>query len=227
MSKLGFMAAFFLILPTNPLTAADWEFVKEKKGVQVYKKEIAGSPLVGFKGAMLMQAPITKVAEILLNDDIESKRLWIDMIQEFRFLENGHRHAVSYSSYDLPWPLADRDYVVQSDLAVDWQANELRLTLKSVEHPNAPKSVGVRAELTESQYVLQPRGDDKTFVTVEIVTDPKGMLPAWLVNIIQSDWPSNTLSQLEIQAKKPETIHHPDVLNEFVKKRQQAKLEVH
>ena len=227
MMKTCMIAALCLFTSLSIRAEAEWQFVKDQKNVKVYKKQIEGSPLVGFKGEMLMDAPITKVAEILLNHDIESKKLWIDRIQEFRFLENGHRHAVSYSSYDLPWPLADRDYVVKSDLEVDWQADELRLTLKSVEHPKAPQTVGVRAELTGSQYVLQPRGRDKTFVTVEILTDPKGMLPAWLVNLIQSDWPSNTLSALEIQAKRPETPHHPEVLKEFVQRQEQARKPVH
>ena len=213
--KLMSTLSVALFLIAGSAQASDWQFLKTKKDVKVYKKEVPGSPLVAFKGIMVMPTPIAKVAQVLLDTDTETKKQWIDMIEEFRVLEEGDYYGVSYSSYGLPWPLADRDYVVRSELVIDNQKNQVTVELKSVDHPKAPATSGVRATLIGSRYLLQPMGEDKTLVTVEIQTDPKGMLPSWLVNLIQADWPSNTLSALAEQAAKPGIIDHPLVKKEL------------
>jgi hypothetical protein len=61
--------------------------------------------------------------------------------------------------------------------------------------------VGVRANLIRSKYELIPKGKQQTIVIVEIHTDPKGLIPTWLVNAIQKGWPRKTLVALGKQVK--------------------------
>jgi hypothetical protein len=194
---------------------AKWEMISEKDGLKVYRKEIPGSPLVAFKGVKVMPVPITKVVQVILDEDTEKKKQWIDMIKDFRIIEKGTYRAVTYSAYDLPWPLTDRDYVMQSHLKIDNEANQIVIDLKSVEHPKAPKTIGVRAELVHSLYKLVPRPGRTTEVTVEIQTDPKGDLPKWLVNLIQKGWPANTLTKMEAQAMRPDTKENELIKTNF------------
>ncbi len=182
-----------------------WEMISEKDGIKVYRMEIPGSPLVAFKGVKVMPVPITKVAQVILDEDTEKKKEWIDMIKDFKVIERGTYESVTYSAYDLPWPLTDRDYVIHSHLKIDNEGNQIVIDLKSVGHPKAPETIGVRAELTRSMYKLVPRPGRTTEVTVEIQTDPKGDLPKWLVNVIQKGWPANTLKKMEVQALRPDT----------------------
>jgi hypothetical protein len=201
----------------------DWELVSEKDGIKVYRKEVPGSPLVAFKGVRIMPVPITKVAQVILDEDTEKKKLWIDMIMDFRIVEKGPYESITYSAYDLPWPLTDRDYVVHSHLKIDNEANQILINLKSVEHPKAPKTIGVRAQLVHSLYKLVPRPDRSTEVTVEIQTDPKGDLPKWLVNLVQKGWPANTLKKMEMQAVRPETKEHELIKAKFKAARELAR----
>ena len=53
----------------------------------------------------------------------------------------------------------------------------------------------------------KPNG--KTRIMVEVITDPKGSLPAWLINLIQKDWPYNTISALKKRAKKGDIKPNP------------------
>ncbi len=182
-----------------------WEMISEKDGIKVYRMEVPGSPLVAFKGVKVMPVPITKVAQVILDEDTEKKKEWIDMIKDFKVIERGTYESVTYSAYDLPWPLTDRDYVIHSHLKIDNEGNQIVIDLKSAGHPKAPETIGVRAELTRSMYKLVPRPGRSTEVTVEIQTDPKGDLPKWLVNVIQKGWPANTLKKMEVQAMRPDT----------------------
>ena len=75
--------------------------------------------------------------------------------------------------------------------------------MNSLDWPNGPKTVGVRAELKKSLYTLTPMGANMTKVEVEILSDPKGLIPKWLVNLIQKSWPHKTLMAIKAQVEKP------------------------
>ncbi len=203
------------ILSHNAFAGSKWELVSEKDGIKVYSKEVPGTDLIAFKGVKLMPVPIAKVADVLLDDNAEKKKQWIDMIKDFKVLQAGKDQTVVYSAYDLPWPLSDRDYVIQSNLRIDNEANQVVIDLKSVEHPKSPNTIGVRAELVRSLYKLVPKPGRMTEVTVEIQTDPKGELPKWLVNVIQKGWPANTLRKMELQALQPTTKENLRIKTEF------------
>jgi len=40
-------------------------------------------------------------------------------------------------------------------------------------------------------------------------------LPAWVVNVINRNWPVNTLSRLEEEALKPDTKDHPYTIEQL------------
>jgi len=92
--------------------------------------------------------------------------------------------------------------VYQIELTKNRKNGNYFLKLQSINHKKSPKTIGVRAQLINSQYKLVPKGKHQTEVTVEILSDPKGMLPAWLVNLVQKSWPVKTLRGLRNQVKK-------------------------
>ena len=49
-----------------------------------------------------------------------------------------------------------------------------------------------------------PNGQTK--VAVEVQTDPKGALPSWLINMIQKDWPYNSITSLTKQAQRENIV---------------------
>ncbi len=201
---------------TNPAFAeGKWVLVEEKDGIKVYSKEVPGSDLVAFKGVKLMSVPVAKVAQVIMEDSVETKKKWVDMIMDFKVISKTQSESVAYSAYNLPWPVDDRDYIIHSKLVIDNEANQVTVAMRSTTSDKAPPTIGVRAELTHSSFTLVPKPGRKTEVTVEIQTDPKGSLPKWVVNLIQRGWPSNTLKRLEIQAQKPETIENPYIKAQF------------
>jgi hypothetical protein len=48
----------------------------------------------------------------------------------------------------------------------------------------------VAGEIQFSKIILTPSADGKsTNAMVEVNTDPKGMLPKWIINLVQENWP--------------------------------------
>lgn len=209
------ISGWLIATPLWTAQAQNWEPAGIDNGVKVFRKEIPGNPFVGFKGIKKIPLPMAQVGQLLLDQNTENRKQWVDRVQEFVFLEYSPRRAVFYSSYGLPWPISDRDYVIESELAFNDAKREMIVTLKSVPHPEAPETVGVRAIIEHSRYRLKAISATETLAEVEILTDPRGNLPAWLVNLIQESWPANTLNSMAEFAARPNAPAHPMLLEKM------------
>lgn len=177
-----------------------WMPIEDKDGIAVYKTEVSGTKVVGFRGETTVYASAEKVMHVLLDND--HRKDWVDRLKVSKVLEQtGPFEYVIYQEFNLPWPMKNRDFVYRGRAVRDSEGRVV-LTLRSEEHKDAPKSAGVRAELKESKYIITPIGKYKCKLEVEILSDPKGAIPSWLVNLIQKNWPSKTLSSIKNQVEK-------------------------
>ena len=180
--------------------ALAWEQIDDDQGVRVYKRDVQGSPLVAFRGETVIDAPVEKLLWVLA--DNAHRTDWVDRLEKSVLLEQSGRYEyIVYQHFDLPFPISDRDYVYRARAVKE--AGKVVLYMESVEHPKAPATVGVRANLIRSKYELISKGKGSTIVIVEIHTDPGGLVPTWLVNLIQKSWPMKTLTALRHQVSKP------------------------
>ena len=82
------------------------------------------------------------------------------------------------------------------------------LSIKSIIRDDVPEIEGrVRGQLDRLVYKLEKLKSNQTRVTVEIMVNPKGLLPNFMINLIQKDWPITTLRQLNAQALKGTEIY--------------------
>jgi hypothetical protein len=200
-------AALLLALPAVALAKGDWKTVSNADGVAVSRKTVTGSEIVAFRGVTTIKASMGKVLGVLMDN---KRRLdWVDRLGKSTVLEKvSPFEYVIYQHFELPLIISDRDYVYRGTATRD-ENGRVTLHMSSCEHPKAPKTIGVRANLIHSKYVLTPKGDDETELSVEIHTDPKGMLPTWLVNVIQKSWPSKTLAGVRRMSKHMGVKEHP------------------
>ena len=187
---------------TAPLRAlaGSWEEISNSHGIRVLRKEMPGTPLYAFRGTAMVDAPMEKVMWVLADE--QHRKEWVDRLEKSIVLEShGPYDSVLYQHFKAPAIVSDRDFVYRAR-AHSLANGTAVLKIASVKHPKAPPTVGVRAELKETSYILKPHGE-KTLVEVNIQTDPKGALPNWLVNMITKTWPRNTLTALRKQVRKP------------------------
>lgn len=185
-------------------TQDGWERVDQKEGISVYRKSVAGSSVKGVGGEAMIEAPISKILWVLM--DHEHKNDWIDKFKTaFTIEEISPLVHIQYASFDMPFPVTDRDFVYRYEFSVNPEDNAVIVDVKSETHPKATpaSSVGVRGEILSGRYILYPEGPNRTFVKAEYLADPKGYLPAWVVNLVQKQWPYKTLAGLRRQVAKP------------------------
>jgi len=177
-----------------------WKEISNKDGVKVSTAEVSGSKVKGFRGETIIGDSLERILFVLMDD--EHHKEWVKRLKFSRALEQITKYeAVMYQEIEMPWPLKNRDFVFWGKIERP-EDKKLVLKMKSVEHKDAPKTVGIRGLLLQSQYVLTSLDKFKTKVEVEILTDPKGLIPKWLVNMIQARWPYKTFKAIEKQLKK-------------------------
>ncbi len=199
---LGFVGgalASVLSAPRRAL-AAGWKEISNKKGIRVFKRKPSGASLYAFRGIGLIDAPLEKLLWVL-NDSAHHTQ-WVDRLERSIVLERKNAYdAVIYHHFDAPPIISDRDFVYRARAHTRADGATV-IRISSVQHAKAPPTAGVRGELKDTSYVLKPQGN-KTLVDVTILTDPKGSLPNWLINMISESWPRKTLTALGLQVKKP------------------------
>ena len=203
------MIAFFLTALSWAVPEG-WELVSNKGGVESARKTIPNSPLFAFRGRMLTDIPLAKLSSLLLDDKKGPE--WVDLMNISYNIERKDEYTkIIRQGYDLPWPISDRDYVMKQVAHFDKENKTFTLSFSSSEHPKAPiYSCCIRAQTYRTYWKLRVLDNGRTQAEVEVYTDPKGSLPAWLINLIQQDWPYNTLTGLIKRVTKGDIRPSPE-----------------
>jgi hypothetical protein len=183
---------------------------KSEFTIIVEKKNSPEDEVNTYRGTTTMPISIERIAYVL--DDTESKKEWVSRLkEETRLEENPSSYrSIAYQHYNLSWPVSDRDYVIESKWTVmkDMKLPTAILSIKSIIRDDVPEIEGrVRGQLDHLVYKLEKLKSNQTRVTVEIMVNPKGLLPNFMINLIQKEWPITTLRQLNAQALKGSAIH--------------------
>lgn len=181
-----------------------WKEIKQVDGIIVSKGKVKGSKIVAFKGQAEIKANFKSVLAVLV--DMKHKTEWVDRLIESKNLEQLTKTSrVEYSLTKTPWPLNNRDFVYKAQIFFDKKKQIAKILINSVKHKDAPERDGViRGELRETTYILKSISNGlSTDFTVEVLADPKGWVPKWVVNLVQRKWPIKTINGIRAQVEKP------------------------
>jgi hypothetical protein len=186
-----------------------WEKLSDKNGVQVYRKSEPGSPLKSIKGSGVVNAPVATVALVLLDDDRVPE--WVDSLAVAKVVRtSGPYEYVEYNLVTMPLWVRNREFITRVWLSVDRPNKTAIIRSVPADEPSIKRTRNIRGDLT-AYYQMKSIDDDKhTLLTVELHSDPKGSLPAWLVNYFQKDWAHATIEGIRSQVKKKDLKPPPD-----------------
>ena len=108
--------------------ADGWEKLTEDDGVVVSRKAVPGRSLPIFRGIVTYKESIYDVLAVL--DDVALRTKWVHRCIESKMLKKVSDFSrIIYNRTDAPWPVSDRDVVVQSKVIVDPKRQTVKISL--------------------------------------------------------------------------------------------------
>ncbi len=187
----------------DPLGPGPWEKLGTVDGVDLARKSIPGTRLFAVRGIGEIEAPISRVAAVIY--DHRRWGEWVRSMLDAQLLKQiSPTEKLVYQAFKMPLWVSDRDTVYR--FSMFWRDGALVFEGFDASHADAPKSVGVRSKLIIGRWTLRMLDSGHTHLTVEVLMDPGGHLPTWLVNMVQRDYPADTLNQVRQQVRKPGVV---------------------
>ncbi|MEE2788424.1 MAG: START domain-containing protein [Myxococcota bacterium] len=189
--------------PPDPIGPGNWETLGERKGVKRSRKYIKRTGLFAVRGEIVINRPMDIVASVVCDHTRWTE--WTKTLERSEVLGRDQNNAlIVYQVFDMPIILSDRDVVYSFSLRQ--VGNQYHIVGQTRPGQTGPKSVGVRMNLEMGRWVLTPNPDGSTHLVLEVLMDPKGVLPKWFVNIVQRNYTADTLDKLRAQAQKKDIV---------------------
>jgi hypothetical protein len=192
----------FLLIPVSSAFPQDWTFIKEKEGVFLYTRKEVGDELKSFKGVMDVHTTVEKVSALIGN--VNNHDWWDENLREIRVLwiENP-QHFQYYLVYDVPWPLSDRDLVVDARVTIDPATKKYVIYSKPLEGVVPEKQGLVRIRQYWQRWTVQPMDKGMVRITLEGFVDPGGIVPSWLYNMVITETPLKVMRGVRQRVETP------------------------
>jgi hypothetical protein len=206
MYKLLFKLIFFVTFFFSPTHANEtpvllgWTALESRDGLHFYSQQSQDGALLKFKAKGVLKVKMEKILAVLRN--VERTTEWDkDTVIKQTIQDISDLEALTYSETKIPWPFQNRDLVLRNKLHISKEQKVLFVESNSEEHVNyPPRKKRVRAFL---RAVLRIRliDEETTNVEMEVLVDPKGSIPHWVVNIVQRRMPYDFLKSVESYAR--------------------------
>jgi hypothetical protein len=195
--------------PTN-----DWQEVYNKKDVIVWKRETENSKFNAVKVQCIFPDIEADVLYDTLHDHYYRKEWDDNMIEGYVIEQLSPNNEVGYYSVKTPPPVTNRDFCNQRAWRARKKKGEFIIINHSVLHDQCPEKKGfIRAWSFRTGYMIRVRPEGGCYFYYYSHSDPKGWLPAWLINWLMTKMGPRLVEQLHNAGKKyPEwkKTHNPD-----------------
>jgi hypothetical protein len=177
-----------------------WEFVEDCNGVKVYRRDIPGSDVIGIKGECVVPFSLAQLFTVLHNPEL--KMQWVDRLCNCETFDQDYEGETmresNYIVLEMPWPLWNRDFVTQTEFVVNTETKTISMLVKGCDCAAKPPKDGlVRGTVVFANVEVSAVTDTSTRLTMDSCTDPGGVLPVMLVNMIVRSWPVNTVNKVK------------------------------
>lgn len=204
LSKLIFLIAAISIAVA---WAADdcWKKSGESDGIVGYTRPTARSGVDEIKAVGIVDAPIAVVEAVIR--DISIMPQYIFLCKE-SFVINTPEMITEgdviyfYSLTDMPFPLSNRDIIAKALWSMDKSTGAVYCHSEGVKTAYKQNKNVIRMPMSITDCKLVPRGADKTEVTYQVLADPGGKLPHFLISMLSQNYGIKTIAGLRQMVKK-------------------------
>jgi len=197
------LVLLLLILLSSAALCEEWELLVEKNGIQVYGAKETKDGLIPFRTKATLNHPFERVLTVLL--DADRKPEWSPKLKSTTVHKKiSPTKYILSEYYNTPWPATDREFLMLGELYPE--KDKFTLTAKTHIDPKLADKGHIQVDIRKLVVTIERINETQTAFEFIFLGDMKGWMPAWLVNLIQKQWPFKFVKRLNGQLEKKDIV---------------------
>lgn len=201
-SPIALLLMLSLGIGTVSFAAETAKLSIDKNNIKVWTIQDSQKPVLSYKAETVLDTSIERAVAIVL--DVEHAKTWIPNVAFAEVLSQDLNtgNFKMYMVLDFPFPLKDRDLIVQGKMSKD--ANGIiRIQNKATQQGKALQPHYVRLKKYEGDWTFQKMAENKVKVITSGYADPEGVIPQSVTNLFVQQQPYQMLQKMKAELAKP------------------------
>lgn len=176
-----------------------------KNNIKVWTYQNSQNPVFLYKAETTYDTPFERAVGLIL--DVDHAVKWVPYMGSIKVLSRDDKKGefLLYMVLDFPFPLKDRDLVVQGKMMKDAQGM-ITIKNKAVDKAYAKNPNYVRLTHYEGDWTFQKLANNKVKVSTYGYANPEGSIPLTFVNMFVQQQPYQMLQKMKAELAKPSSI---------------------
>jgi hypothetical protein len=185
----------FLLCCQTIFAQTEWNLKKEKDGIAVYTAEVEDSKFKSVRVVCSFHANLSQLVAVLMQPNLQPK--WVIATKQASLIKQlSTARIYYYAEAALPWPLNNRDMVIDLQMSQDPVTKLLTIHANTIDHILPAKEGKQRVPLSQATWLVQPIADNRISIDYQIKIDPGGGIPPWMVNLFITKAPLESFKNL-------------------------------
>jgi len=173
-----------------------WELKRDENGIAVYTRKPASGNLKELR--VVCKLKCTKDQLIRTLQDISTYKDWVYSTKSNKVLKIvNSEETIYYSISHLPWPLKDRDLIIQLDIIPSNRPCNFEIQAKSLPAYLPKDKNFIRVPYSFAHWDVTVLSEKELKIDYTFSVNPGGSIPSWLVNTTIAIGPYNSFLQLQ------------------------------
>ena len=195
--------AMFATAQAKPLNNA--KLSMNKNNIKVWTYQNSQNPVFLYKAETIYDTPLEKAVGLIL--DVDHAVKWVPYMGSVKVLSRDDKKGefLLYMVLDFPFPLKDRDLVVQGKILKDAQG-VISIKNKAIDKGYAKNPDYVRLTHYEGDWSFQKLANNKVKVSTYGYANPEGSIPLTFVNMFVQQQPYQMLQKMKLELAQRSSI---------------------
>jgi len=195
--------AIFATAQAKPLDNA--KLSMNKNNIKVWTYQNSQNPVFLYKAETIYDTPLEKAVGLIL--DVDHAVKWVPYMGSVKVLSRDDKKGefLLYMVLDFPFPLKDRDLVVQGKMVKDAQG-VISIKNKAIDKGYAKNPDYVRLTHYEGDWSFQKLANNKVKVSTYGYANPEGSIPLTFVNMFVQQQPYQMLQKMKLELAQRSSI---------------------
>ena len=186
-----FLFSLLFITLSSFQNTYNWQLKKFENDISIYTRTPENSKYKELKAVYQIKTSLSSIIALL--NDFESFPKWVYRCEKSMALKkDSDNHIIRYQTVVAPWPVDNRDMILEVNSFQDKKTKIVYQKVNSIPDYIPLVKGHVRVLEFRALWTLIPLKNGFVEVNYELLVNPGGNIPAWLVNLALVDGPFDT-----------------------------------